>query len=101
MRNLFGSADVAFFSKFEFKYRKKALEVSCHIIITGDLNEYLLNLNHHNLRDTLLLNSLENIIRTPTRNAALLDPIIVPSDMYALDSGVIANPGEISDHSAT
>ena len=46
-------------------------------------------------------NSLYNIISEPTRGRALLDPIIIPDDLMILNSGVLTNPGEISDHSAT
>ena len=67
----------------------------------GDLNEDLLNDNFKYLRDTLLANSLQNIISVPTRGRALLDPIIVTDDLSAYDSGVLPNPNEISDHLAT
>ena len=65
------------------------------------MNEDLLNPNMHNLKDVLLLNSLQNIISEPTRQLALLDPIIVHEDMSPLSQGIIQVPNEISDHCAT
>ena len=59
------------------------MEVSENIIILGDLNEDLLNINYRKLRDILLSNSLQNIISEPTRGRALLDPIIVSNDFTA------------------
>ena len=70
-------------------------------MILGDMNEDLLNPNMHNLKDVLLLNSLHNIISEPTRQLALLDPIIVHEDMSTLSQGIIQVPNEISDHCAT
>ena len=42
-----------------------------------------------------------NFISEPIRGRALLDPIIIPDDLILLNYGVLTNPGEISDHSAT
>ena len=94
------TSDPDFFSNFN-KNIEKALEISQNLVILGDLNEDLLNPNLKKLKDILILNSLKNIISEPTRRHALLDPIIVPTDMRYLDSGIIPNPPEISDHSAT
>ena len=47
------------------------------VVILGDLNEDLLNVNKHNLKNVLLVNYLKNIIIEPTRVCALLDPVIV------------------------
>ena len=55
----------------------------------------------YNLRNLLLLNSMINIISEPTRQQAILDPIIIPDDMEHLDSGIIVNTADISDHNAT
>ena len=63
--------------------------------------EDLLKPNMHNLKDVLLLNSLHNIISEPTRQLALLDPIIVHKDMSTLSQGIIQVPNEIRDHCAT
>ena len=53
------------------------------------------------MKDVLLLNSLQNIIDEPTRQLALLDPIILHEDMSSLNQGIIKVPPKISDHSAT
>ena len=92
--------DQLFFDAFD-RNIEKAMELSQNLVIVGDLNEDLLNDNFRYLRDTLLANSLQNIISVPTRGRALLDPIIVTDDLSAYDSGVLPNPNEISDHSAT
>ena len=42
-----------------------------------------------------------NVIKSPTRQNALLDPILIPVDMEVSESGTIALPQEITDHSAT
>ena len=70
---------------------KKFTKIQKNIIIVGDLNEDLLNPNTYNLRNLLLLNSMINIISEPTRQQAILDPIIIPDDMEYLDSGIIVN----------
>ena len=92
--------DQVFFEAFD-RNIEKAMEFSQNIVILGDLNEDLLNENHRNLRDILLTNSLQNIITVPTRARALLDPVIVSDDLTVYDSGVLANPDCISDHSTT
>ena len=92
--------DRLFFDAFD-RNIEKAMELSQNLVIVGDLNEDLLNDNFRYLRDTLLANSLQNIISVPTRGRALLDPIIVTDDLSAYDSGVLPNPNEISDHLAT
>ena len=65
------------------------------------MNEDLLNSNMHNLKNILLLNSLQNIIPQPTRQLALLDPVILHEVMSPLNQGVIKVPPEISDHCTT
>ena len=55
----------------------------------------------HNLKDVLLLNSLNNIFSEPTPQLALLDPIIVHENMSPLSQGIIRVPNEISNHCAT
>ena len=42
-----------------------------------------------------------NVIITPTRQNALLYPIIIPNDMEYSDSGIIIMPAKVSDHHAT
>ena len=44
---------------------------------------------------------MTNVINSPTRQNALLDPILIPVDMEVSESGTIALPQEITDHSAT
>ena len=69
-------------------------------LIVGDLNEDLLNPNFHNLKDVLLINSMTNVITEPTRQQAILDPIIITEDLPFLDSGTLDVPDNISDHKA-
>ena len=71
------------------------------MLIVGDLNQDLLNPNFHNLKDLLLLNSLENVINEPTRQQAIFDPTIISDDLPFLDSGTITTPSTISDHKTT
>ena len=66
---------------------ERAMELSQNIIILGDLNEDLLNANYRNLRDVLRKNSFQNKFDDPTRGMSLLNPIIVPNDLTAHDSG--------------
>ena len=60
-----------------------------------------MNPNFHNLKDVLLINSLQNTITDTTRQHAILDPILIPDDLPYLDSGTLIIPSEISDHKAT
>ena len=60
---------------------EKASEISRKLILVGDLNEDLLNMNYHNLRDILLINSMQNVISDVTRQNAILDPIIIFDDV--------------------
>ena len=59
---------------------ERALDISPNIILLGDFNENLLNENLTHLK-TILVNSLRNVITTPTRitahSSTLLDPIII------------------------
>ena len=80
---------------------ENVLDTTNNIIILGDMNEDLFNPNMHNLIDVLLINSLHNIIAEPTRQLALVDPIILHEDMTPLNQGIIKVPSEISDHCAT
>ena len=48
-----------------------------------------------------LFNSLQNVITDATRQAAILDPIIIPDDMSYMDAGVLSIPNNISDHKVT
>ena len=44
---------------------------------------------------------MTNVIRKPTRQQAILDPIIIPEDLPFLDSGSLDVPDNINDHKAT
>ena len=37
----------------------------------------MLNPNYHNLKDLILINNMKNVINEPTRQQAILDPIII------------------------
>jgi hypothetical protein len=55
-----------------------------HIIINGDLNVDLLRENNNKLLEIIPEFNLTNVIKEPTRNGALLDPILVSNlDIYA------------------
>ena len=94
------TADNSFFNNLSLNI-EKAYEFSKNLVIVGDLNEDLLNPNFHNLKDLLIINSMQNSISDPTRQHAILDPIIIPEDLPFLDSGTISIHSEISDHKAT
>lgn len=94
------TADRVFFDSLN-KNLEKAFEISDKVVILGDLNEDLLNPRFHNLKDILLTNSMCNVIQEPTRQQAILDPIILPIDMQFSNSGTIDLPDNISDHKAT
>ncbi len=57
------------------------IETSNNIILLGDINEDQMNEHNHKLKDILVLNSLKNVITSPTRvtetSSTLIDPIIV------------------------
>ena len=44
---------------------------------------------------------MTNVITEPTRQQAILDPIIIIEDLPFLDSGTLDVPVNISDHKAT
>ena len=94
------TADVNFINNLNLNIRK-ANDFSKNVIIVGDLNEDLFNLNYENLKDLIIINSLKNTIEDSTRQQALLDPIIVSDDMLYLNSGAIETLPSISDHKAT
>ena len=49
----------------------------------------------------MLINSLQNVITNPTRQDAIIDPIVIPDDMHYLDAGIFSILDNISDHKAT
>ena len=73
------------------------MKIQKNIIIVGHQNEDLLNPNMYNLRNLLLF----SIISEPTRQLAILDPVIIPDDTEYLDSAIIVNTVDIGDHYAT
>ena len=77
---------------------EKASEHSKNLILVGDLDEDLLNPDFRNLKDLVFINY---VITEPTRQHAILDPIIIPEDFPFLDSGTIDVPNNISAHKAT
>lgn len=85
------TADSHFFDNLHLNI-EKAYDFSKRMIIIGDLNEDLFNLNFHNLKDLLIINSLQNTINEATRQHAILDPIIIPDDMPYLDSETMVIP---------
>ena len=89
------TSDATFFNNFNTNI-EKALEVTKNLVLGGDLNEDLLNPNYRNLRDIMLINSLQNVITNPTRQAAILDPIVIPDDMHYLDAGILSIPDKRS-----
>ena len=95
------TAEVDFFTNLNLNIKAAFNIDTKNVIILGDLNEDLLNSNFHNLRDTLILNFMINVINNPTRQNAILDSILIPNDMEVSDLGIIILPQEISDHSAT
>ena len=84
---------------------ERALDVNPNLIIMGDLNENVLVSNNVNLRNILLLNTLENVINEPTRitstSSILIDPIIVSSSIEFYRSGCSDVDSTISDHKLT
>ena len=68
---------------------EKALDVTNNAIIVGDINVDLLSPNVHNLKDILILNSLNNTISQSTRQNALIDPVIIRNDMSFLHQDLL------------
>ena len=94
------TADAIFFGSLN-KNIEKALDITNNVIIVGDMNEDLFNPKVHSLKNILILNSLNNVISQPTRQHALLDPIIIHNDMSFLHQDILEIPPEIGDHSST
>jgi hypothetical protein len=66
--------------------------------INGDLNVDLLRENNNKLLEIISEFNLTNVIKEPTRNGALLDPILVSNLNIVIDSEVISVNRDISDH---
>ena len=67
------------------------------VIFEGDVNGDV-NPNVHDLKDIMIINSFNNIISQPTRQHALLDPIIIHNHTSFLHQGILELASEISDH---
>ncbi len=80
-------------------------EISNNIIVVGDINEDQLNVRNHKLKDIMLVNTMKNVIVSPTRitdtTSTLIDPIMVNQDQHILKCGVLDVPSDISDHKIT
>ena len=85
----------------QYRNIEKALDVTNNVIIVGDINVDLLSPSVHNLKDILILNSLNNTISQSTRQNVLLDPVIIRYDMSFLPQGILESPSDISYHHAT
>jgi hypothetical protein len=62
------------------------------------LNVDLLRENNNKLLEIISELNLTNVIKEPTRNGALLDPILVSNLDIVIDSEVISVNRDISDH---
>jgi hypothetical protein len=78
-----------------------AHQINENIVISGDLNSNLFNVNNNKLVDLMTTFNFRNVIVKPTRLNNLLDPIIISDiNMTPLYSDVFRMPSEISDHDA-
>ena len=89
-----------FWENFEYSI-EQAMNYTSNIIINGDLNVDLLRENNNKLLEIISEFNLTNVIKEPTRNGALLDPILVSNLDIVIDSEVISVNRDISDHDAT
>ena len=78
----------AFWENFEYSI-EQAMNYTSKIIINGDLNVDLLRENNKSLEIISEFN-LTNVIKEPTMNGALLDPILVSNLDIVIDSDVIS-----------
>ena len=93
-------SDKIFFQNFD-RNIEKALETTSNIILLGDLNENIFNNPNNLLKQVIWTNNLKETVKKPTRKNALLDPILIPTNMEIHDSGTFDIPPNISDHKAT
>ena len=77
------------------------MNYTSNIIINGDLNVDSLRENNNKLSEIISEFNLANVIKEPTRNGALLDPILVSNLDIVIDSEIISVNRDISDHDAT
>lgn len=97
------NADTDFWAQLNHAI-ETAFQMNENIVVTGDLNSDLFNVNNNKLIDTLDLFNLRNVIDKATRvtdkRSTLLDPIIISYCMPSYLSDVLNIPSEISDHNA-
>ena len=74
-----------------------AHQINENIVISGDLNSNLFNVNNNKLVDLMTTFNFRNVIVKPTRLNYLLDPIIISDTMTPLYSDVFKIPSEISE----
>jgi hypothetical protein len=72
-----------------------AHQINENIVISGDLNSNLFNVNNNKLVDLMTTFNFRNVIVKPTRLNNLLDPIIISDTMTPLYSDVFEMPSEI------
>jgi len=81
------------------------MEVNLNSVVLGDLNENLLHNNNTNLKNIIIFNNLDIVIKEPTRITAtsttLVDPILVSNSFGNYKAGCIDIQNNISDHKAT
>jgi hypothetical protein len=77
----------AFWENFSIE---QAMNYTPNIIINGDLNVDLLRESNNKLSEIISEFNLTNVIKEPTRNGALLDPILVSNLNIVIDSEVIS-----------
>ena len=84
------NARVAVWDYFNVRI-ERAMEVNLNIVVLGDVNENLLNNNITNLKNIILFNNLDNVIKEPTRITAtsttLIDPILVSNSFGNYKAG--------------
>ena len=80
---------------------EKALEYCPRLIITGDTNVDLLQSSSNRLVDLINTFNFRNAISEPTRQHALLDPVLFSDDCNVTFAEVIQVDRVASDHDAT
>ncbi|XP_063408362.1 uncharacterized protein LOC134691483 [Mytilus trossulus] len=97
------NADTDFWARLNHAI-ETAFQLNENIVITGDLNSDLFNVNNNKLIDTMDLFNLRNVIDKATRvtdkSSTLLDPIMISDCMSYYLSDVLDIPSNISDHNA-
>ena len=98
------NARVAVWDYFNVRI-ERAMEVNLNNVVLGDVNENLLNNNITNLKNIILFNNIDNVIKEPTRLTAtsttLIDPILFSNSFGNYKAGCLDIENNISDHKAT